>query len=103
MHIDKDEIASTLGFTRRDFDRLLVMFSQNATVTLEEMKHAIEKKDMQGIADASHAIAGGAGNIQLNDIYELAMSIELSVKKNEDVDYDLCYQQLKILLDSISF
>lgn len=101
MHLDKDEIASTLGFTRRDFDRLLVMFSQNATVTLEEMKHAIGKKDMQGIADASHAIAGGAGNIQLNDIYELAMSIELSAKKNEDVDYDLCYQQLKVLLDSI--
>ena len=103
MYLDKDEIASKLGFKRSDFDMLLVMFSQNATTSLEEMKNAIEKKDMQGIADASHAIAGGAGNIQLNDIYELAMAIELSAKKGENVDYHLFYQQLKILLDSISF
>lgn len=101
MHIDKDEIASKLGFTVRDFDMLLALFSQNATISLEELKNAIEKKDMQGIADASHAIAGGAGNIQLNDIYELAISMELSAKKNENTDYHLCYQQLKTLIDSI--
>ncbi|HEY9190591.1 MAG TPA: Hpt domain-containing protein [Sulfurovum sp.] len=101
MHIDKDEIASRLGFTRRDFDMLLVMFNQNATSSLEEMKHAIDKKDMQGIADAAHAIGGGAGNIQLNDIYEFAMRIELSAKKNENADYHLFYEQLKILIDSI--
>ncbi len=101
MHIDKDEIASKLGFKRSDFDMLLVMFGQNATTSLEEMKSAIERKDTQGIVDASHAIAGGAGNIQLNDIYELAMTIELAAKKGENADYHLFYQHLKILLDSI--
>lgn len=101
MHIDKDEIASQLGFKRSDFDMLLVMFKQNATTSLEEMKSAIERKDIQGIVDASHAIAGGAGNIQLIDIYELAMTIELAAKKGEKFDYPLFYQQLKILLDSI--
>ena len=101
MYIDKDKIASQLGFKRSDFDTLLVLFGQNAASSLDEMKESIEKKDLQGIADAAHAIAGGAGNIQLNDIYELAMAIELSAKKSENVDYHLFYQQLKILLDSI--
>lgn len=101
MPIDKDKIASQLGFKRSDFDMLLVMFNQNATTSLEELKRAIEKKDMQCIADTSHAIAGGAGNIQLNEIYELAITIELAAKKGEHVDYNQLYQQLKIMLDSI--
>jgi len=101
MYIDKDKIASQLGFTPSDFDSLLVMFGQNATTSLEEMKSAVERKDMQGIADAAHAIAGGAGNIQLNEIYEFAMTIELAAKKGENADYDLFCQQLKTLIDSI--
>ncbi len=101
MHIDKDKIASELGFKRSDFDMLLVMFSQNAAISLKEIKNGIDEKDMKGIADASHAIAGGAGNIQLNDIYELAMTIELAAKKGENADYHLYYQQLKMLLDLI--
>lgn len=101
MYIDKDKIASELGFKRSDFDILLDLFSQNASTSLEEMKSGIEEKNMQGIADASHAIAGGAGNIQLNDIYKLSMTIELAAKKGENADYQLYYQQLKTLLDSI--
>ena len=102
MHIDKDKIASELGFKRSDFDMLLSLFSQNAAISLEEMKNGIEKKDMQCIIDTSHAIAGGAGNIRLDAIYALAMTIELAAKKGENTDYNLYYQQLKILLNSIS-
>lgn len=101
MYIDKDKIASKLGFKRSDFDMLLVMFGQNASTSLEEMKSAIESKDMQGIGDAAHAIAGGSGTIQLHEIYDLAMTIELAAKKGENVDYHLFYQQLKTLIDSI--
>jgi HPt (histidine-containing phosphotransfer) domain-containing protein len=101
MYIDKEKIASELGFKRSDFDMLLVMFIQNATTSLEEMKSAIDRGDMKGVADAAHAIAGGAGNIQLNEIYDLAMTIELTVKKGENADYHLFYQQLKVLIDSI--
>lgn len=101
MYIDKDEIASKLGFKRSDFDMLLVMFVQNATASLEELKTSIERNSIQGIVDASHAIAGGAGNIQLKEIYELALSIELAAKKGENVDYHQLCQQLKTELDSI--
>lgn len=101
MYIDKDKIALQLGFKRSDFNSLLVMFSQNAETSLEEMKKSIDEKDMQGIADASHAISGSASNIQLNEIYELAMTIELAAKKGENTDYHLYYQQLKTLLDLI--
>ena len=101
MYIDKDKIASELGFKRSDFDMLLALFSTNAATSLGEMKKMIDEKDMQGIADTSHAIAGGAGNIQLNEIYELAMTIELAAKKGDNTDYQLYYQQLKTLLDSI--
>ncbi len=99
MNIDRDHIAAELGFKRSDIDMLLDMFHKNANTSLVEMQKMIDEKDMQGIADTSHAISGSAGTMRLDDIHKLAMSIELAAKKGENIDYHLYYQQLKTLHD----
>lgn len=99
MLVNRDLIAEQLGFKRSDVDMLLAMFCKNATSSLHEMHTMIEDNNMQGISDAAHAIKGSAGNLKLDDIYELAKTMELAAKADEDFDYRSCYQQLKAMLE----
>ena len=57
---------------------------------------------MQGIEDTAHAISGSAGTLRLNEVYEVAMNIETAVKIGLNVDYYLCHERLKILLNTLS-
>ena len=98
--IDRDQIAAKLGFKRSDVDMLLAMFSKNAATSLEEMQKMIDEGNMQGVADAAHAIKGSAGNLKLDDIYTLAMTIEMAAKNDKDVNLLTHYTQLSILLDT---
>lgn len=99
--LDRDQIAAQLGFQRSDIDMLLAMFSKNATTSLEEMKKMLDEKSMQGVADAAHAIKGSAGNLKLDDIYTLAMTIEMAAKNDKDVHLHAHYEQLCRLLNMI--
>lgn len=99
--IDRDQIAAQLGFQRSDIDMLLAMFSKNAATSLEEMQKMIDGNNMQGVADAAHAIKGSAGNLKLNDIYTLAMTIEMAAKNGKDNNLHTHYTQLSILLNTL--
>ncbi len=99
MLVNRDLIAEQLGFKRSDVDMLLAMFSKNAASSMQEMNAMIDDNNMQGIADAAHAIKGSAGNLKLDDIFNLAKTIELDAKAGEDVDYRSSYQQLKAMLE----
>lgn len=99
--IDRDQIAAQLGFQRSDIDMLLAMFSKNAATSLEEMQKMIDENNMQGVVDAAHAIKGSAGNLKLNDIYTLAMTIEMAAKNGKDNNLHTHYTQLSILLNTL--
>jgi len=101
MSVDRDQIAAQLGFKRSDVDMLLAIFSKNAAASLQEMQTMIAEGNMQGVADAAHAIKGSAGNFRLDAIYTLAMEIETAAKNGEDGDYTARYEQLRVLLDSL--
>ncbi len=98
--IDRDQIAAKLGFKRSDVDMLLAMFSKNAATSLEEMQKMIEEENMQGVADAAHAIKGSAGNLKLDDIYTLAMTIEMAAKNAKDANLRTHYTQLSMLINA---
>ncbi len=101
MPINRDQIAERLGFKRSDIDMLLAMFSKNAATSFEEMQTMIAEKNMQGIADAAHAIKGSAGNLKLDNIYNHALMIEMAAKQSEDLDYAAAHEQLGRLLDAV--
>jgi HPt (histidine-containing phosphotransfer) domain-containing protein len=65
---------------------LIGIFIKNTESLLEEMHQMIREDNMQGIADAAHAIKGSVGNLKLDEIFELSKGIELMAKtmKNED-------------------
>ena len=99
MYVNRDQLAEQLGFSRSDIDMLLTIFCKNAASSLLEMQQMIDENNMQGIADAAHAIKGSAGNLKLDEIYKLAMHIETNAKNSENSDYRVSYQQLKTLLE----
>ena len=101
MPVDRDKIATQLGFKRSDIDMLLTMFSKNAATSLEEMEATIADNNMQGIVDSAHAIKGSAGNLKLTDIYELAMSIEMAAKNAEEMDFSRECNALSVLLKNV--
>lgn len=101
MPINRDQIAERLGFKRSDIDMLLAMFSKNAATSLKEMQTMIAEQNMQGIADAAHAIKGSAGNLKLDNIYNHALMIEMAAKQSEDLDYAAAHEQLSRLLDAV--
>lgn len=98
--VDRDQIAAQLGFKRSDIDMLLTVFNKNATASLDEMQSMILEGNIQGIMNTAHAIKGSAGNLRLEDIYTLAMNIELSARGGEEIDYQAHYEQLSQLLDT---
>ena len=96
--VNRDQIAAQLGFQRSDVDMLLAIFRKNATTSLEEMQAMIIQKDIKGIINSAHAIKGSAGNLKLNDIYQLAMRIEVAAIDSEDINYQIHHDKLYRLL-----
>ena len=99
--MDKDKLAAQLGFKRSDIDILIKIFKKNAGTLIEEMGIMIKQNNMQGIADVAHAIKGSAGNLKLDEIFELSKSIEIMVKTTQNEDYEMYYKQLKEMLDML--
>ena len=100
--MDKDKLAAQLGFKRSDIDVLIKIFRKNTGTLIEEMGIMIKQNNMQGIADAAHAIKGSAGNLKLNEIFELSKSIEIMAKTTQNEDYEMYHDQLKEMLDMLN-
>lgn len=100
MH--RDELAGQLGFKRSDIDMLIDIFKKNANVSLEEMHTMIKQNNMQGIADAAHAIKGSAGNLKLDKIFELSKNIEIMATTMNNEDYKVHYTQLNKMIDELN-
>jgi len=101
MSIDRDEIALQLGFRREDVDMLISVFSKNAAVSLTQMKQMIADHDLSGIADAAHAIKGSSGNLKLHSIYASAQTIEMQAKEHSSTNFEVHYNTLKNLIDTL--
>ncbi|RLA70894.1 MAG: Hpt domain-containing protein [Epsilonproteobacteria bacterium] len=101
MSINRDEIAQQLGFRREDIDMLINMFCKNAAVSLEQMKQMITDGNLNGIADAAHAIKGSAGNLKLDSIYTLAYTVEMQAKSTGNENFETLYLKLKDLIKTL--
>ena len=97
-NLDRDGLAAKLGFKRSDIDMLINIFKKNANVSLEEMNRMIKQNNIQGIADAAHAIKGSAGNLKMDKIFELSKNIEIMAKTMKNEEYKVHYIQLKNMI-----
>ena len=102
MKVDTKEIASALGISEAHIPLLVGSFLDESKTILESLSLGIQAKDFGEITLHGHSIKGSAANLRLNDIAELAKSIELAGKaSDESFDYSGSYERLKALIEDL--
>lgn len=101
--LDYDDLARSIGVKNRYIPMIVESFLKETELILESLEESIESKNYDKIRSNAHAIKGSAGNIKLNEIYEMAMELELeSAKKSSEFDYKLYFDAIKNAVGTIS-
>ena len=95
--LDLDVLAQKMGYDKEDIEVMLGMFLNKVDSQLASIEEAITSKDHDTIFRTTHAIKGSAGNIGLDEIFELTKDIELAAKRAEDVNND-DFSKLKTMI-----
>ena len=102
--IDYEEMAAKMGIKPKHIRRLIESFIGETTTSLEKLNEAIERKDYKQIEHCAHSIKGSAGNMQFNDMYEMARLVELSaIVQEDDFGYEEYYRAIKKGLETIAY
>ena len=100
--LDYEEMAKAIGLKPKHVPMLLASFMEEAQPILTALESSIDAKDYANIASSSHAIKGSAGNLRLNEVYEMAKEMEFSAKANEvDFDYKAHLEAVKTILETL--
>jgi len=88
MIINIDKKAEEIGLKSNFVKMLFDSFFDESAIILKDLQDATLKKDFKVIENKLHSLKGSCGNLQLNEIYELAKLIELAAKaKRENFNY----------------
>ncbi len=98
--LDLDALAEKMGYDAEDIEVMLGMFLKRVDDQLLSIEEAIASKDYETIFATTHAIKGSAGNIGLDEIFELAKGIEMAAKRAEDANPD-DFIKLKMMIKSV--
>ncbi len=102
-NLDYDNLALLIGVKSRYIPMIVESFLKETTSILQLLEKSIEAKDYDKIRSNAHAIKGSAGNIKLNEIYEMAKDMELeAAKQNSEFDYKLYFDAIKSAVGTIS-
>ena len=100
--IDLNSIASQLGFELEDIQMLVEMFIDSSKQSLQEMESALTNNDLKQLSAHAHSIKGSAANLTLEEISDIALSIEESANNQSDFNYKEAVSKLKNLIEDLS-
>ena len=102
MKVDSKEIASVLGISETHIPLLVGSFLDESKEILENLLAAVESKNYTDITLHAHSIKGSAANLRFNDIAEIAKSMELSAKTEDNsFAYEERGKELKALIEAV--
>lgn len=102
MKVDTKEIASVLGISEAHIPLLVGSFLDESKSILENLSTAVAANDFENITLNGHSIKGSAANLRLNEVSELAKSIEMAGKnKDSSFDFSGSCQRLKAMIEDI--
>lgn len=81
--LDYEALAQEMGIKPKHIPMLVKSFLDEAIVLLEKLEKAIEEKNYPQIAQFIHSIKGSAGNMKLDDLYEMGKIMELAANESE--------------------
>ena len=74
--MDLKGLAADIGLEEQDILELVELFYETSTSDLDRLIKAMDQNDVKTVAETVHSIKGAAGNMRLQEIYELARQIE---------------------------
>jgi|SaaInl8_200m_RNA_FD_contig_21_1537081_length_1697_multi_13_in_0_out_0_3 HPt (histidine-containing phosphotransfer) domain-containing protein len=90
--LDYEEMAKAIGLEAKHVPMLLMRFVEEATVSLEKLKVAIDELNFEEIEQHSHSIKGSSSNLRLSVIAEMTKRIEQeAIAKNAEFTYNSFY------------
>jgi|WetSurMetagenome_2_1015567.scaffolds.fasta_scaffold211004_3 HPt (histidine-containing phosphotransfer) domain-containing protein len=93
--IDKSKAMNDFQITEQIYDELLTDFVVQADERIKAFESAVKNNDRKEAADIAHSLKGVAGNLRLDDCYNIARSIEIALKGNERATLDSEIANLK--------
>ncbi|WP_373035002.1 response regulator [Sulfurimonas sp.] len=75
---DEAKALKRLGNSRELLDKIVAIFIEDTPKSLEDLKDAIDAKDVNAIKLHAHTIKGSSGNIGATELQEYAKEIELN-------------------------
>ena len=76
-------MSRKLGLEEDEYLELVELFFETSKADLKNLRSAINKKDMEMIAEIAHSLKGAAMNLGLDEFIELAKTIEKTARDGE--------------------
>lgn len=99
--LSKQALSDKFGFDDDDLEMLFGVFLESAKTNLEKLHTAIQTNDYPIIYISSHNLKGSAGNMLLNEVYEIAKIVEEASRNEVEIDYTSHYENLKNIFNNL--
>ena len=100
--LDVEQLKEELMLTEDELGMLVALFLKKMTVTLPELKNAIEIKDYKEIGKIAHSIKGASGNFRIEFVQNSASEMEKMAKhENSEYHYLEIFEEIKDRIDEI--
>lgn len=96
-----ENTAKALGLQLPIFKTILKTFIASIDKDLKSLEDCINEGDLEKIRAASHKIKGAAGNLKINNVFEVTKDIELSAKDGFEINYKEKFEKLTKYVKSI--
>lgn len=85
MNIDIKKISDDIGIDEKMFVDLVGDFLTQFGKSMGEMEEAVSASNYETMGRIAHFIKGAAGNLRINEMFELSKVIESAVKGGNDI------------------
>lgn len=97
-----DDMAASIGLKPKHMPMLIGSFLEEADPIISDIKNAIRSNDYSELRLKAHSIKGSAGNLKLNEIYEMAKEMEHAAAESKtDFDYDAYLDAISKAVETI--
>jgi len=92
---DVDALISELELDQEDIVELFDDFKEFIEETMPELKKSIESSDMGKARSQSHSIKGSAGNLRINEVYEISKRMQDEAENSDSSGLEADYVKLE--------
>ncbi|MBW1670031.1 MAG: Hpt domain-containing protein [Deltaproteobacteria bacterium] len=69
------ELAENIGLEKEEYLELVELFVETGKSDMDKLQSAIDEKNVEKVATASHSLKGASGNLGFEEIFEVAKKI----------------------------